>query len=129
MDASLKELAKLEKLANAKDKGPSISSTLDSLLQTLHHVQAAIQTGEPSPESFIALGQAIEAKKKDIDERQKEVYSATSRFGKALDRVRGLLDLHYELTPSSNLCRVIEVSDAVANLFRSLQLSKVSFLA
>jgi hypothetical protein len=87
MDAPLKELARLEKLANAKGKGPSIPSTLDSLLQTLQQAKEALQTGELSPEQFIALTQTIEAKKKEIDERQKEVYSATSRFGKALDKV------------------------------------------
>ncbi|KAF9451079.1 hypothetical protein P691DRAFT_724908 [Macrolepiota fuliginosa MF-IS2] len=86
MDASLKELAKLEKLATAKGGGPSIPNTLDSLLQNLQQARDAVEASDLSPEQFIALAQTIEAKKKEIDERQKEVYSSTSRFGKALDK-------------------------------------------
>ncbi len=87
MDAPLKELAKLEKLAAAKDKGPSIQDSLESLLQNLHRAKEAVQSNDLSPDHFIALSQTIEGKKKEVDEKQKEVYSATSRFGKALDKV------------------------------------------
>jgi len=87
MDAALKELAKLEKLANAKAPSISISSTLDNMLQTLYQAKEAMKTGDLSSEQFISLAQRIETAKKEIDDRQKEVYSATSRFGKALDKV------------------------------------------
>lgn len=88
MDAPLKELAKLEKLATAKGKGPSILSALDDISQSLQRAKDQVQAGSViSPEQFVTLTQTIEAKKKEVDERQKEVYSATSRFGKALDKV------------------------------------------
>lgn len=89
MDAPLKELAKLEKLATAKGKGPSIPSTLDSLLQSLRDAKEKVQAGNLSAEQFVTLVQTVEVKKKEIDERQKEVYSAISRYGKALDKVCG----------------------------------------
>lgn len=88
MDAPLKELAKLEKLAAAKGKSPSILSALDDISLSLQHARAQVQAGSViSPEQFVTLTQTMEAKKKEIDERQKEVYSATSRFGKTLDKV------------------------------------------
>ena len=87
MDAPLKELAKLEKLTGTNGKGPSIQDTLDSLLQSLHHAKDAVQTNNLGPDHFIALAQTIEGKKKEIDEKHREVYSATSRFGKTLDKV------------------------------------------
>lgn len=88
MDLPLKELAKLEKVATVKGKGPSISNALDDLLQSLQRAKEQVQAGSDiSPEQFVTLTQEMETKKKEIDERQKEVYSATSRFGKTLDKV------------------------------------------
>lgn len=87
MDAALKELVKLETLINAKEKCSLAPSILDSLLQTLYQAKEALKTGDLSPQQFISLAQSIEATKKEIDNRQKEVYSATSRFGKVLDKV------------------------------------------
>lgn len=99
MDAPLKELAKLEKLATAKGKGPSILSALDDISQSLQRVKDQVQAGSViSPEQLVTLTQTIEAKKKEVDERQKEVYSATSRFGKALDKVRRASESVYCLT-------------------------------
>lgn len=88
IDLPLKELAKLEKVATVKGKGPSISNALDDLLQSLQRAKEQVQAGSDiSPEQFVTLTQEMETKKKEIDERQKEVYSATSRFGKTLDKV------------------------------------------
>ena len=53
MDAALKELAKLEKLANAKAPSISISSTLENMLQTLYQSKEAMKTGDLGPEQFI----------------------------------------------------------------------------
>jgi len=93
MDAALKELVKLEKLINAKEKCSLAPSILDSLLQTLYQAKEALKTGDLRAEQFISLAQSIEATKKEIDDRQKGVYSATSRFGKVLDKVSRLQKL------------------------------------
>jgi len=89
MDATLKELAKLEKLtADGKAKSPSIDQTLDALLSTLRAEQERIQSGNASPETFEGLATKVESLKKDLDDRQKEIYNSLSRYGKALDKVR-----------------------------------------
>lgn len=87
MDPLLKELTKLEKLTATSAKGPSIAQSLDSLLHLLHQAREQFVRGECSEESIRQLVQVIENKKKDVDERQKEVYSVLSRLGKALDKV------------------------------------------
>ena len=89
MDTTLKELAKLEKLtADGKAKSPSIDQTLDALLSTLRAEQERIQSGNASPETFEGLATKVESLKKDLDDRQKEIYNSLSRYGKALDKVR-----------------------------------------
>lgn len=91
MDGPLKELAKLEKLTaggSGKGKAPSISDSLDSLLHSLHEARDAIQPGTVSPDLLLHLSQTVELKKKEVDDRQKEVYNSVSRLGKALDKVR-----------------------------------------
>jgi hypothetical protein len=88
MDAALKELGKLEKLTSAaKGKSPAIQDSLDSLLQYLQDERDRVLTGTAAPESIGALSSNIENIKKDIDDRQKEIYNSLSRFGKALDKV------------------------------------------
>jgi len=87
MDALLKELTKLEKATSASGKGPSIGQSLDSLLDLLHQAKEAFLDGRGTKEDLVKLAQYVEAKKKEVDERQKEVYSVLSRLGKALDKV------------------------------------------
>ncbi|KAJ7172529.1 ubiquitin-protein ligase E3 [Mycena filopes] len=86
----LKELAKLEKLtAGASGKGKaSISTSLDALLDSLRQAKDAIQPGPAavSPDLLLQLSQTVDLHKKDVDERQKEIYSSVSRLGKALDK-------------------------------------------
>jgi len=85
----LKELAKLEKLTaggSGKGKAPSISDSLDSLIHSLHEARDAIQPGTVSPDLLLQLSQTVELKKKEVDDRQKEVYNSLSRLGKALDK-------------------------------------------
>ncbi|KAJ7046729.1 hypothetical protein C8F04DRAFT_1247798 [Mycena alexandri] len=89
MDGPLKELAKLEKLtAGASGKGKaSISNSLDALLESLREAKDAIQPGATvSPDLLLQLSQTVDLQKKEVDERQKEVYSSISRLGKALDK-------------------------------------------
>ncbi|KAI0695931.1 CTLH/CRA C-terminal to lish motif domain-containing protein [Cytidiella melzeri] len=88
MEASLKELTKLEKLASssAKGKSPCIADSLDSLMRSLRETKERIQTGNIDESSFSALSQKVDSTKKDIDDRQKEVYNSLAKFGKTLDK-------------------------------------------
>ena len=92
MDGPLKELAKLEKLTSsapsAKGKAPSIHDSLDALLSSLHEVKSRLDSGPASDEDFDAVAKLVENSKKEIDERQKEIYNSLARFGKVLDKVR-----------------------------------------
>ena len=91
MDATLKELVKLEKLVSnsngAKGKSPSISDSLESLLLSLKEAKQRIEDGVDSVDTYTNLSKTVEGTKKDVDERQKEVYNSLSRYGKALDKV------------------------------------------
>ncbi|PFH54400.1 hypothetical protein AMATHDRAFT_135992 [Amanita thiersii Skay4041] len=86
MEAPLKELAKLEKVAFTKGKSTAIQDPLDALLSALHEAKAQIAAGNANEQTFVHLEHLTEAKKKEIDERQKEIYSSLSRLGKALDK-------------------------------------------
>lgn len=88
MDAPLKELLKLEKLTEkAQGKTPAIENSLDSLLESLREVKDRIHARSVTEDTFVLLAQTVEAKKKEIDEKQKEIYNVIARFGKALDKV------------------------------------------
>lgn len=92
MDAPLKELAKLEKLAagtsSAKGKAPSIDQSLHALLESLRNAKERFTSGAGSQATLETLAKSVEEKKKEIDDKQKEVYNALAKFGKALDKVR-----------------------------------------
>jgi E3 ubiquitin-protein transferase RMND5 len=91
MDAALKELAKLEKLAStssSKGKSPSVGDSLDSFLRALRETKESVQTGTANEATFSALSQKADSTKKDIDDRQKEIYNSLAKFGKILDKVR-----------------------------------------
>ncbi|KAI0064615.1 hypothetical protein BV25DRAFT_1881953 [Artomyces pyxidatus] len=91
MDAALKELIKLEQLtakspsAN-KGKTPAINDSLDSLLQTLYGHKKRLEEGLSSEQELQSLAKTVEVRKKEIDDRQKEVYNSLARYGKALDK-------------------------------------------
>lgn len=89
MDAPIKELEKLRASTESSTKGknPSADSSLDSLLQSLYEVKSRIAAGSVTQDTFALLSQTVDAKKKEIDEKQKEVYNAIARLGKALDKV------------------------------------------
>ena len=124
MDAALKELVKLEKLINAKEKCALAPSILDSLLQTLYQAKETLKTGDLSPEQFISLARSIEATKREIDDRQKEVYSATSRFGKVLDKVSRLQKLPLCWLDLLQRCATA-ISDTLTSLFQSFQFTRI----
>lgn len=92
MDAQLKELAKLEKLvsnsSSAKGKSPCIQDSLESLLRSLQEAKERIQSGNTSQDTLINLSSKVDSTKKDVEEKQKEIYSSLTRLGKAMDKVR-----------------------------------------
>ena len=92
MDAALKELDKLQQLTSdspstGKSKTPAIHDSLNSLLQSLHAQKKRLEAGIASEAEFAALAKTVELRKKEIDERQKEIYNSLARYGKALDKV------------------------------------------
>lgn len=125
MDPSLKELAKLERLANSgssKGKSPAVESSLDALLQSLRETKERTQSGNASTDTFSMLQKKVESTKKDVDERQKEVYNSLARFGKALDKVRSFHSSHRDGAPEK--CALpAAVSSAVAIVSAHVQLA------
>lgn len=89
MDAPLKELAKLEKLTLLQSNATAspIIQALDSLLQTFYATKEHISNGDIDENQLRQILHVVEMKKKEVDERQKEIYNSMSRFGKALDKV------------------------------------------
>ncbi|KAJ6596838.1 hypothetical protein DFH09DRAFT_1272396 [Mycena vulgaris] len=86
MDGPLKELAKLEKLTAGKGKSPSIADSLDSLLYSLREARDGIQASPAPSDLLLQLSQTVDLKKKEVEDRQREIYTSISRFGKALDK-------------------------------------------
>jgi hypothetical protein len=90
MEGPLKELAKLEKLTAktaAKGKTTATNDPLDSLLQFLRQAKDSVENDGVSEEVVAELVQAVESRKKEVDDRQKEWYGALARLGKSLDKV------------------------------------------
>lgn len=91
MEGPLKELTKLEKLTAASGKTTSIADSLDSLLKSLRDAKEQFQDLDPDESLLSQLSRTIEGSKRDVDERQKEVYSSIARLGKALDKVNHVI--------------------------------------
>ena len=94
MEGPLKELAKLESLTNnalPKGKSPSVSASLDYLLQSLRDVKDRLEAGTHTQDTFGQLALTVEARKKEAEDKAKEIYSSLARLGKALDKVCGVL--------------------------------------
>ena len=92
MEAALKELERLQKLTSdepstSKGKTPAIQESLNSLLQTLHAQKKRLEAGLANEAELTTLARTVEARKKEVDERQKEIYNSLARYGKALDKV------------------------------------------
>jgi len=103
MEAALKELVKLEKLTAAKGKSPSIAGSLDSLLLTLRETKQAFANGLGDEERLRKLSETAEAKKKEAEERQKEIFAVFARLGKALDKVRRRVPLYTVAEPTTDV--------------------------
>ncbi|TFK54937.1 hypothetical protein OE88DRAFT_1653512 [Heliocybe sulcata] len=88
MEGPMKELNKLEQLTSntSSAKSKSVEDSLDSLLQYLQQVQDRLKAGTETQDTFVNLAKTVEARKKDVDDRQKEIYNSLARYGKALDK-------------------------------------------
>ncbi|KAF8654176.1 hypothetical protein AX16_003705 [Volvariella volvacea WC 439] len=86
MDLPLKELAKLEKLVSSEGKPQSITGALDSLLTIFQEAKTQLQSGSDQDVVIQQIVQAVDGKKREIDDRQKEIYNASNRLGKAIDK-------------------------------------------
>ena len=127
MDAPLKELEKLQKLVSdepsmGKSKTPAIQDSLNSLLQTLYEQKKKLEAGLATESELTTLARTVEARKKEIDERQKEIYNSLARYGKALDKVGSSVQLLWgrELTGFVG----IEIHDAVADVRTSFWIER-----
>lgn len=70
-----------------KSKTPAIHDSLNSLLQSLHAQKKRLEAGIASEAELATLAKTVESRKKEIDERQKEIYNSLARYGKSLDKV------------------------------------------
>lgn len=118
METLLKELDRLNKLASdepsmGKSKTPAIQDSLNSLLQTLHVQKKRLEAGLATEAELAMLARTVEARKKEIDERQKEIYNSLARYGKTLDKVG--LSLHFVRTTADWFFDV-EIYDTLTDL-------------
>ena len=92
MDSALKELDKIVKLTSSTSpvagKSKPIHVSLDSLLHTLHDYKSRLQASTLTEAELGELPKLVESTKKEINDRQKEVYNEMAKYGKALDKVR-----------------------------------------
>lgn len=101
-DAIYKELDKLDTLyassgkkgASAKSKTKSIPASLDALLVSLLDAKQQLASRSKTvAEVAVSVTAAVDTSKKEIEDRQKEIYNSLNRMGKALDKVRACLHL------------------------------------
>ncbi|KAL5511842.1 hypothetical protein ACEPAH_5060 [Sanghuangporus vaninii] len=103
MDAVLKELDRLQSLTSF-DPGPSssgltspftvqkgkqtigVAEALDGLLAALRDVKERVESGTASEHDVANIAKIVEERKKEIDDRQKEIHATIGRIGKALDK-------------------------------------------
>ncbi|GJJ12159.1 hypothetical protein Clacol_006400 [Clathrus columnatus] len=120
MDASLKELSKLEKsqvYPSAGDSSSSthrtVSDTLESLLDSLQSLKQRVVT-ESNPQVLRELPDLVESKKKEVDERQKEVHASLGKLGKAIDKETGVdipFQLREQLVEMHRILNALEAED------------------
>ncbi|KAL5533317.1 hypothetical protein ACEPAF_5093 [Sanghuangporus sanghuang] len=103
MDAVIKELDRLQNLTSF-DPGPSssgltspftaqkgkqtigVAEALDGLLAALRDVKERVESGTASEHDVANIAKIVEERKKEIDDRQKEIHATIGRIGKALDK-------------------------------------------
>ncbi|KAG8706891.1 hypothetical protein FRC08_000810 [Ceratobasidium sp. 394] len=86
------------KKTKTKAPAPAVGQSLDALLSHLHELKHKLSVAELaegelqsnssdlSEDDLVSLTKVIEERRKDIEERQKEVYASLGRMGKLLDK-------------------------------------------
>ncbi|KAG8746438.1 hypothetical protein FRC12_014287 [Ceratobasidium sp. 428] len=86
------------KKTKTKAPAPAVGQSLDALLSHLYELKHKLSLtetaetgaksgpGDLSDDDFVALAKMVEERRKDIEERQKEVYASLGRIGKLLDK-------------------------------------------
>ncbi|KAF8610159.1 hypothetical protein BDV93DRAFT_517340 [Ceratobasidium sp. AG-I] len=75
------------KKTKTKAPAPPVGQSLDALLSHLHELKSKLADGPPpSNDDYKLLAKVVDEKKKDVEERQKEVYASLGRVGKLLDK-------------------------------------------
>jgi hypothetical protein len=94
-DALLKELDKLSRLSafssrpgsKSVAKNPDVSASLDALLSTLHAAKDGLAAGTSTPADIApVISKSVDQRRGEIEDRQKEVYNALTKFGRSLDK-------------------------------------------
>ena len=76
------------KKSKSKAPAPPVGQSLDALLSHLHELKSKLADGSPpSNDDYKLLVKVVDERKKDVEERQKEVYASLGRVGKLLDKV------------------------------------------
>ena len=119
MDAPLKEVAKIDKLSSKEILYPAHDS-LEVIISALHDARSQVLAGNANQQTFTQLASLVDAKKKEIDERQKELYSSLSRMGKSLDKAG-----HPPWFPLTNIHNMIEIPESSTNIFGALFVSGI----
>jgi hypothetical protein len=118
MDALLKETTKLEKLSG-KGKFYPGHEIVDSLLAALYEAKSQALSGNVNEQTLTQLSNLAEAKKKEIDDRQKEIYACLSRLGKSLDKVR------YNIALAVSVLHDAEILEFNANVFKPILITRI----
>jgi len=89
MEGPLKELGKLEKVTTARAaQSASVADSLDVLIASMYETKKQMEESGFEVDTVRQLARTVDVQRKEVDERQKEVYSSISRLGKALEKVR-----------------------------------------
>jgi hypothetical protein len=88
LDALLSSVTPLTRQKpSTKSKSKSIADSLDTLLGSLNEIKGHITSQGNLSDAFRAAGTAVDTSKKEIEERQKEVYNSLNRMGRAIEKV------------------------------------------
>lgn len=96
-DAIYKEIDKLDLLLDnkrgasngkpvPKSKTKPITNSLDALLTSLNQAKAQLIAGKDIGDIASIVEKTVETSKKEIEDREKEMYNTLNKIGKAIDK-------------------------------------------
>lgn len=78
-----------------------IHDSLEGLLAALRDVKERLEAGTASEDDVLNVSKIVEERKKEVDDRQKEVYATLGKIGKALDKAS--YSLHHARLSALNI--------------------------